>query len=219
MYNSDLPNRQDLPTSAQLLRSTIIALGVAIALLITVILPAEYAIDPTGVGRVLGFTAMGEIKMQLAEEAASDAARHDKLMEPTAPPAAAEVVAAAPQAADREMAATETANADTLQWTDTVSVTLKPGEAAEIKLKMNKDASAEYRWSVSDGHLNSNLHGNGSAGQSVTYRKGRAETVDTDVLTAAFDGSHGWFWRNRSDVVVEVTLKVRGDYTEVKRVI
>ena len=44
------------------------------AILIAIVLPSEYAIDPTGIGRALGLTEMGEIKTQLAEEAAADAA-------------------------------------------------------------------------------------------------------------------------------------------------
>ncbi|ABI77972.1 hypothetical protein HNE_1488 [Hyphomonas neptunium ATCC 15444] len=38
-------------------------------------------------------------------------------------------------------------------------------------------------------------------------------------VSAAFDGSHGWFWRNRSDVPVTMTLRVKGAYSEIKRVI
>ncbi|MCP6151252.1 hypothetical protein NL425_26250, partial [Klebsiella pneumoniae] len=69
MYNTDMPTRAELPTSAQLLRSTLIAIVAAAAILITIVLPAEYAVDPTGIGRMLGLTEMGEIKAQLAEEA------------------------------------------------------------------------------------------------------------------------------------------------------
>ena len=58
----------------RLLRSTLIALAVAGLLLVTIVLPAEYGIHPTGVGRVLGLTRMGEIKTRLAKEAAADAA-------------------------------------------------------------------------------------------------------------------------------------------------
>jgi hypothetical protein len=50
MYNTDMPSRAELPSSAQLIRSTIIAAGVAAALLVTVVLPAEYGIDPLGSG-------------------------------------------------------------------------------------------------------------------------------------------------------------------------
>ncbi len=74
MYNTDLPRRADLPSSAQLKRSTWIAGITASAILALVILPSEYAIDPTGIGRMLGLTQMGEIKTQLAQEAVRDAA-------------------------------------------------------------------------------------------------------------------------------------------------
>jgi hypothetical protein len=72
MFNSQLPAREDLPSTASLLKSTAIALGAAGVLLVTVVLPAEYGIDPTRIGGMLGLTSMGEIKMQLAEEAAAD---------------------------------------------------------------------------------------------------------------------------------------------------
>lgn len=74
MYNTDIPNREELPSTAKLVRSTIIAAIVALVLLVTVVMPAEYALDPTGAGRLLGLTEMGEIKEQLAEEAAADEA-------------------------------------------------------------------------------------------------------------------------------------------------
>jgi hypothetical protein len=72
MYNSEIPTRAELPTTAQLIKSTIIAIITTAILLVTVVLPAEYAIDPTGVGKILQLTEMGEIKTQLAEEAEAD---------------------------------------------------------------------------------------------------------------------------------------------------
>ncbi|MCH4814055.1 hypothetical protein [Vreelandella neptunia] len=77
MYNTDLPTRAELPSTGKLLRSTLMAAVIAVALLITVVLPAEYAIDPTGAGRLLGLTEMGEIKTQLAEEAELDQANDE----------------------------------------------------------------------------------------------------------------------------------------------
>ena len=53
MFNAQQPTEKDLPTSTQLLKSTIIAIIVAIILLVMVILPAEYGTDPTGVGKLL----------------------------------------------------------------------------------------------------------------------------------------------------------------------
>jgi hypothetical protein len=74
MFNTNVPTFNDLPTSAQLLRSTVLAMITAAVLLVTVVMPSEYAVDPTGVGRALGLTQMGEVKLQLAEEARADEA-------------------------------------------------------------------------------------------------------------------------------------------------
>ena len=65
---------QELPSSRTLLRSTVIAAVTTLVLLITVVLPAEYGIDPTGNGQVLGLTRMGEIEVALAQDAAEAAA-------------------------------------------------------------------------------------------------------------------------------------------------
>uniref|UniRef100_UPI001FB22381 hypothetical protein n=1 Tax=Vreelandella lionensis TaxID=1144478 RepID=UPI001FB22381 len=73
------------PSTGKLLRSTLMAVVIAVALLISVVLPAEYAIDPTGAGRLLGLTEMGEIKTQLAEEAELDQASVQQASEPAAP--------------------------------------------------------------------------------------------------------------------------------------
>lgn len=220
MYNTDMPTRAELPSTRQLVRSTLIAIAAAIALLITAVLPAEYAIDPTGIGRVLGLTEMGEIKQQLAEEAELDAQR--SVIVTTSIEPAPEIIE--PETLTDPMEAGNIAapveeEQPVSEWTDEVSLQLSPGEAAEIKLVMQSGAEVEFEWVAEPGHLNSALHGDGTAGEAITYRNGRAEPGHSDTLTAAFNGTHGWFWRNRSDVVVTMTLRVRGGYTEIKRVI
>lgn len=215
MYNSDLPSRADLPSRKQLFRSTLIAAGIAGAILVTAVLPGEYGVDPTGIGRVLGLTQMGEIKQQLAAEAEADAAAAPIIAE-AAP--AAEVATAAPAA--EAVADTATASPVAVDaWREEVTLTLAPGEAAEIKIVMKSGETAGYAWTAKSGALNSDLHGDGKGGQATSYRKGRAEAADSGELTAAFDGSHGWFWRNRGDAPVELVLQVRGEYAELKRVL
>ena len=86
MYNTDIPDRSDLPTPRQLHRSSFLAICVGAALYVFTYLPAEYGVDPTGIGRLLGLTEMGEIKMQLLKEAHPE--RHSGTL-PTATTAAA----------------------------------------------------------------------------------------------------------------------------------
>ena len=222
MYNSDTPSRAELPTSKQLVRSTVLAAVSALVLLVAVVLPAEYGIDPTGIGRVLRMTEMGDIKQQLAAEAAADAAA----AAPAAPSPAAgttlgmAVANAAEPPAKAAVAATPKepvqAAAPKIEWRDEMPVTLRPGEGTEIKLKMVQGAKAQYSWVVEGGEVNFDTHGD-APGKSISYEKGRGVFTDEGVLEAAFTGNHGWYWRNRGKSNVKVILRTRGDYTDIKR--
>ena len=97
-----------------------------------------------------------------------------------------------------------------------MSVTLKPGEDAEIKLAMTKGARANFTWTAAGGVVNFDMHGDGG-GQEKSYQKGRGVPNASGVIEAAFDGYHGWFWRNRGNASVTVTLRAEGNYTEIKR--
>lgn len=206
MFNSQLPSADDLPTSRQLLRSTVIALGVALVLLVTVVMPAEYAVDPTGVGRLLGLTQMGEVKKAIAEENAGPAVASQEM--------AAPAVAAAPATASTEASPIVAARQDE------ISITLQPGQGAEVKLEMTKGAQVNYLWTANGGKVNYDAHGDPYGAPRDFYHgysKGKQTPQDEGVLTAAFDGKHGWFWRNRGDAPVTVTLRVSGDYIDILR--
>lgn len=217
MYNIARPNTAELPSARKLIRSTLIALAVAATLLVTAVLPAEYAIDPTGIGRLLGLTEMGEIKAQLAKEAAVDAASKDTAGEPGT---SLEVVAPpAPSSAGRDdLRAAHPASVAAVRWRDEKRVVLQPGEGAEIKLVMKQGEQAHFSWKVRGGTVNFDTHGDGS-GQATSYEKGRSVGGDEGVLVAAFDGNHGWFWRNRGTTPVTVVLRVRGEYAAIKRLV
>lgn len=248
MYNTDLPTRAELPSTGKLIRSTLVAAVVAAALLVTVVLPAEYAIDPTGAGRLLGLTEMGEIKQQLAEEAELDRAATQAAAD-EAPQAGAEQQA---QASAESQVATDTspeatpeppaiasngeaeagqavADATATQepapeangaaaWRDEVSFTLTPGEGTEYKLTMEEGAVARFAWISEGGPINFDTHGDGN-GNSISYQKGRGVPEDEGELEAAFTGNHGWFFRNRNDNDVTVVLRINGDYGELKRML
>lgn len=210
MYNSDLPTRAELPTTKQLIRSTVIAMVVATLLLVTVVLPSEYAIDPTGCGRVLGLTEMGEIKMTLAKEVEQDRAADESRR------AAGDMASTASSAEPSLGAAAQTGTPASAK-TDETSVTLKPGEGTEVKVEMAKGGRVRYEWSTSGGPVNHNTHADGPGGASHLYAKANDVERDAGELVAPFDGHHGWFWRNRTEGDVTVTLKTSGEYRAVKR--
>ncbi len=214
MHNAQRPNLDDLPTARQLWRSTAIAAGAAALILVTVVWPSEYGIDPTGVGGVLGLAEMGEIKSQLAEEAEADRLMLEGQVEPQS--------SLAPGLMDLIFGAivgtahAQDAPAEVSVWTDEITFALEPGQGIEIKLVMEEGAVAPFEWAVEGGEVNFDLHGDGS-GNEISYEKGRAVAQAAGELTAAFTGNHGWFWRNRGDAPVSVTLRVAGAYSEIKR--
>ena len=198
MFNVQQPTKKDLPTSSQLLKSTIIAILVTFILLLIVIFPAEYGTDPTGVGNLLGLKEMGDIKMSLLDEAQNEPA--DEINVPSS-------------------------NIDykdkTVVNNDVVEHTLEPGQAIEIKLEMKRESLVQYEWKTSKGGLNYNLHGDGYKGTDnfMSYKKGRMVSSDNGDLKAAFDGYHGWFWRNREDYPVTVRLETSGEYIRIKQML
>lgn len=218
MYNTDMPTRAELPSSAQLLRSTAIAFVTAVVLLVTVVMPADYGIDPTGIGRVLNLTQMGEIKKELAAEAAADAAAQPAGAAPASAPAPAPAAAVQPSLVAPVAVPAPAPVAETVKgpWRDETRVTLQPGEGIEIKLRMNAGAKALYAWTVQGGVVNFDTHGDGP-GRSISYEKGRGVAADDGELVAAFDGKHGWFWRNRGDAAVTLLLQTGGDYAKIER--
>jgi hypothetical protein len=95
------------------------------------------------------------------------------------------------------------------EWRDEVSYTLNPGEGIEVKLAMEEGQTARFAWTANGSVVNFDLHGDGG-GQSISYEQGRAVPEQAGELTAAFTGNHGWFWRNRTEAPVTVTLRTGG---------
>lgn len=248
-------------TPGGLIRSTIGAGVAALAILTFFYLPAEYGIDPTGVGGLLGLNEMGEIKQQLyADAAAEDAALTaqaaplhptgsgdlvarldridaqlaaiaaiigaDRLTLTTAPTPAVQAAPTPAVPAEPSFAVpTEPSRAAepspvveaiaTPQWRDEVSYAIAPGDGIEVKLVMESGQTARFEWTANGSILNYDTHGDGG-GNKISYERGRGIADQAGELTAAFSGNHGWFWRNRTEEPVTVTLRIAGDYAAIK---
>ncbi len=202
MHNAPKPKIEDLPTYARLRRSAIIAGVGAIAIGTMVYLPAEHGTDPTGVGSLLGLTEMGEIKQQLAEEAAADEKLHGNDKSSSLTNGILDLLIS-------------TAHAQEV-WKDEITFTLNPGEPTEIKARMKKGEKLSYSWVATGGRINFDLHAH-AGGKDKSYEKGRGKTSGEGSFETPFAGDHGWFWRNRDKTDVTVTLKLRGDYSEIVR--
>lgn len=192
------PPPDALPSANTLKRASLSAFVVVVLLAIGVVLPAETGRDPTGLGEVLGLREMGRIKVALARELAEDEAVGERGV-PTA--------------------ATMTPTMTSGAWRDSITVTLEPNRGIELKLTMQQGDTAYYQWASDAGEVYYHRHGEPpDAPKDVaahSYDKGMA-AADNGSLIAAFDGIHGWFFRNRSATPLRVTLRTRGTYAVLR---
>ncbi len=209
MYNSNIPSDRELPSTAKLIKSTIIAIVTALVLLVTVVMPSEYGIDPIGFGEMTGLKRMGEIKVSLAEEAAADLEKQDQIAYISEEPAAV-VSKIEPELV--------VAKNEALNLNHEITFTLAPDEGTEVKVTMTKGSKVTYNWKTNGGKANFDVHGD-SKSLKIDYHpyyKG-SDVMREGILEAAFDGGHGWFWRNRTKEPLTITIKTNGEYSEIKR--
>ena len=200
------PTAAELPSKKRLNRATLIAAGVAAVLLVTTVLPAEYGVDPTGVGSVLGLTPMGEMKR---EQAASEADNTD----------AAAAADSGDLTLDAEPASGGTTTAAGAARTGEVTLTLAPDEGTEVKATMKAGNEIQYQWSTGGPKVNYELHGEefGAASSDYTsYEKGTS-AGENGTFRAPFEGTHGWFWRNRTGEPLTITVKATGTFQKFEQ--
>lgn len=164
------------------------AILVAGLVLVMFIMPAEFAVDPVGIGARVGLMDLGVTGQQVAA------------LEGQAAAGGGQATIVVPQ--ERPF------NGETVEFT------LAPGEGwIEYKYRLEQGESLLYAWSAS-GTVNFEFHAEpdgGPAGYAQTYEKslGRAAS---GTLTAPFSGIHGWYWQNTGAEPVTVTLTSSGFY-------
>jgi hypothetical protein len=183
--------RSDVPRL--LARERIAALGgtallVAGLLLVVAVLPAEFDVDPLGVGRLLGLTAIGDVQKGIKAFEASRGA--------SAPGTA--VVAAQPRPFQNE----------------TVAFKIGPRQFMEYKYRLDKGEALLYSWKATT-DVNYEFHAEPDGapqGYAESYEKKNGVASASGTLTAPFSGIHGWYWENPTDAEITVTLTAAGFY-------
>jgi hypothetical protein len=196
------------PTVKQLARTTVIALAAAIVILLTLVLPAEYAIDPLGTGRWLGLTDIA------------------------APPTRALVAEARPAGAALKPVAKGPIGEYPADYKlDVFEVTLQPYDYVEYKYHLEQGATMLYAWTASaplmqDFHGERATRGNDGEPEEESFDK-QDRREASGSLVAPFTGIHGWYWENPSGtpITIRVTsagffgsaIEIRSDRTRHQR--
>jgi hypothetical protein len=183
----------DPPTSARLLRATLLAAAVAGVLLATVILPAEYGIDPTGLGRATGLYRAPAVE-----------------------------AAPLPESSGEGGTGTTTGSlfkSPTPYRSDEMTITLTAGEGAEIKAEMQAGERLVFSWTATGGGVDVDMHGESldTTGGDRSYWTGEFETSGHGAFEAPMAGNHGWFWQNLNDDPVTITVRTSGFYRRLFR--
>lgn len=207
---------QQAPTKGRLFRATALALLAAGALLITIVLPAEYGIDPTGVGRMLGLDALSSTAAET-----KPAPIEAKVREPGQGrnADAASNAAAAFGVSEKQSFATEAASPATgAIRQDEMTVELLPGKGAEVKSLLKHGEGFTYHWTASS-DVAVDMHGEREGAKNVwtSYAVQRAQREASGTFVAPFDGTHGWYWLNRGTTPVVVTVSVAGFQSSLYR--
>jgi hypothetical protein len=165
------------------------ALLIAGLILVIAVLPAEYGVDPLGIGRRLGLIAMSDIAKQVEALAADRAA--------------------AGVGATRTIAPQDRAYQE-----ETVDFKLAPGGFIEYKYRLEKGEALLYSWKAT-GPVNVDVHAEPDGaprGYAESYDKKDRVAQGAGTLTAPFSGIHGWYWLNQGNSEVTVTLSSAGFY-------
>ncbi len=184
------------PSRGAIARATALALAVALVILFTAVLPAEYGIDPLKTGKALGLT-------DLAQATEAKPART--------------TVTAAPAPSATGVYTSQPRN----YKVDSEDLSLRPGEGVEIKYHMQKGAVMVYGWKA-NGKLTFEFHGEPDQKPNKDYFE--SYELDDKVgkdhsygsFTAPTTGIHGWFWENKTDKEVEMHLNTAGFYDSAK---
>ncbi|MBI3268398.1 MAG: hypothetical protein HYZ53_05200 [Planctomycetes bacterium] len=221
------PAVETLPSHAELVKATGVALLAAGTLLLTVVLPAEYGIDPTGAGGLLGLAGMKRGALRVTEPVATEpAAQPIGPLPPTPPdhvapaaqagaasvaPVAVSPAAAAPIAKQPE---SPVVKRDAPFRTDSISVLLLPGEGAEVKAAMETGDNFVFSWTTDGGLVDFEMHGEPSNNPktSKTHWKDKQKDSGHGSFVAPFDGAHGWYWVNEGRKAVRVKVTTSGFY-------
>jgi hypothetical protein len=190
-------DREGLPSTKSLIKATGAAAVIGLLVLIIAILPAEYGIDPTGLGQKMGLTMLSqtEAAVPASPEAASSS---DNLLALSGGPV--------------------WKTQSTLS-SDTTTVTLKPDEGLEVKAIMNAGDRIVFDWASEGGPVNFDMHGErfNDGDNFTSYWQGRNEPAANGAFEAPFDGTHGWYWRNRGDETVTIVLQTSGFYDGISK--
>src|SRR5688572_28387823 len=201
------PFEANPPSAKKILISVVAALIGATVALATIILPAEYNIDPTGVGGALGLTALSAPAktVQFTEVVGGNEKNREVAIPDFGEPAPLPSPAVFQKQND-------------VSRVESKKITLQPGEQTEIKVLLKAAQVVTFSWQAEGGVVYVDFHGHEPGADNdfwVRYEEQQSGARGSGSLVAPFEGEHGWFYLNISEQPVTITLDVNGYYEKL----
>lgn len=200
----------EAPSATSLLKATIATVIGALILLVLVVLPAEYGVDPTGFGDLTGLSDLANQPYETIE--ITDIIGGNEVIREVEIPMFGEPTPLPNPSVFQ----------DQEEEAKTISMTIELGafEQTEIKTVLDEGKVIVYSWQVNDDKdVYFDFHGHEeSFGPDFYVRyKERQEGLNksSGSLTAPFYGEHGWLFLNINEEPVSITLNITGYYNEI----
>jgi hypothetical protein len=103
---------------------------------------------------------------------------------------------------------------------ETVAIDLAAEGQTEYKALMQQGGTLVYSWSSDGEEVYYDFHAHDKAfGDDFFTRYAEGEAVsDSGMITAAYNGLHGWYWLNLQAKPLTITLKVTGFYDKIIKI-
>tara|TARA_R110001592_G_scaffold256114_1_gene519820 strand:- start:6644 stop:7279 length:636 start_codon:yes stop_codon:yes gene_type:complete len=195
----------------KIIKATVIALLIGTVILVIAVLPAEYGIDPTGLGKVMGFSKLHQNTKteQVVEQEVVPQKSHRLLK--------LEDGGSDPEVERPEEANNPAPIKQLEEREDTIQVEIPPRKGVEYKINMLKYGRVKYEWLTDKGTVFFDFHGEVKQvnPSNNVYFESYTVAYSNNMIgnfLSPFEGKHGWYFKNSNESTIIVTIRLKGQY-------
>ena len=195
----------------QIVKATIAALLLGTLLFVAAVLPAEYGVDPMGTGKLFGFSRLQQVNAPVV--ASIDETPRSK----SYPVLKLEELGSGPNVPTPKEVHNPAPSKQFEQRQDSVTIRVPAGKGLEYKMNVLKYGEVKYEWVTDKGVLYFDFHGEpkqANPGKDEFFKSYTAAYSGNMIGTflAPFEGRHGWYFKNKSEAEIVVSLRINGQY-------
>jgi hypothetical protein len=203
----------DQPTieTKRIIKALVLAMSIGAAVSVIAVLPAEYGIDPTGLGKILGFSKLFQPNEtggdNMIAESPQQSIKLLKLEDAGSGPGVKKPIEASDPPPGMQYEIRE----------DSVTITIPGGKGLEYKVLLLKHGALKYEWTIDKGIMFFDFHGEvkeQNPPEDVFYESYTVAYAHNMIGTflSPFEGRHGWYFKNSGEADRTVSIRLKGEY-------